>query len=299
MNSESAGRTARTRGANDRLLRASERLDHRPVDPQALLTQEALRRYIEACICPFCGAGPFKLLPMHTNQAHGIDKRELRARAGLTSNEPISSAEFRSAQRANAIEADLGHSHFAEMGRRRAKRGSDLTEAGRAKISANARAINDRLTPEERSERMRQIAIAVSPEARKRQGESLKRYHAENPAPAERLEKMQAGLRTPEARAKQAAAAASRRLGHGTVAEYSHHGCRCDPCKAAKKASRPGPGIRRGEAHGKSKITDAQVAELRKLAADGVKQRTLAEMFGIGEGTVSLIVRNKSRVSPN
>lgn len=49
----------------------------------------------------------------------------------------------------------------------------------------------------------------------------------------------------------------------------------------------------RGERHGMSKLTNAEVDEIR--SSRGIKQKDLAERYGVSVATISLIVRNKSR----
>lgn len=54
----------------------------------------------------------------------------------------------------------------------------------------------------------------------------------------------------------------------------------------------------RGEQHGRAKLTDAQVAEVRQLyAAGGVSQRELARRFGVSQAGISILVRGCVRVS--
>ena len=63
-------------------------------------SQEAIRQAIESQVCPWCGAGPFKMLPVHTNKAHAIDKWELRDLAGLSSQDALCAPEARAAMSA-------------------------------------------------------------------------------------------------------------------------------------------------------------------------------------------------------
>lgn len=46
-------------------------------------SREALRRAIESETCPFCGAGPYKNLGLHTHKTHGMSAAELRTIAGV------------------------------------------------------------------------------------------------------------------------------------------------------------------------------------------------------------------------
>ncbi len=66
-------------------------------------SRDALLRSIEAQRCPWCGRGPFKMLPVHTNKAHGVDKWELRELAGLSTSDSLVSEEVRDALRAAAL----------------------------------------------------------------------------------------------------------------------------------------------------------------------------------------------------
>lgn len=62
-------------------------------------SKEALRAAIESQTCPWCGRGPFKMLAMHTNREHGIDRVELRDMAGIPRSGSICSAETSDASR--------------------------------------------------------------------------------------------------------------------------------------------------------------------------------------------------------
>jgi hypothetical protein len=55
--------------------------------------------------------------------------------------------------------------------------------------------------------------------------------------------------------------------------------------------------IRRGERHHWAKLTNAQIADLRQLRAEGWKQQALADRFGISDGAVSLILSGKRRAN--
>lgn len=54
----------------------------------------------------------------------------------------------------------------------------------------------------------------------------------------------------------------------------------------------------RGERHGRAKLTDAQVAQLRERAAFGARQVDLARRFRVSEATVSYLVRYLRRLRP-
>lgn len=97
----SRGRSSVTRGVNDRMLRVEARERHRDLDPQALLTETVVRRYVDSRICPYCGAGPFVLLASHTSRAHGVSPLELRHAAGLRSKHSLSTPDHQAAMRAH------------------------------------------------------------------------------------------------------------------------------------------------------------------------------------------------------
>jgi hypothetical protein len=292
----SKGRTHKTLGRNDRLLRSEQSLRKADTDPQGLLTIDAVRRHIIAQTCPYCGAGPFKSLASHTNKAHGIDRKELRERGGFLVSESIAAPEYSEACRQRAVENDqaaaiVKHSRDT-AGVKRGPR--PLNDIAKQKIADTVRATNDRLSPEQRSERMKAIAAAnpAGSAARQRQGKSLRQWHIENAdISAAMVSAMQAGYATPETQEKLAAVAERRRFPHGTAARYSHGGCRCDPCRDAKRASRPGPGIRSGETHPAAKLTDAQRASVPLLVGKGQSQKSVADELGVSQGTISRIMR--------
>lgn len=52
--------------------------------------------------------------------------------------------------------------------------------------------------------------------------------------------------------------------------------------------------IVRGSAHKNSKLTDSDVIEIRKLLAEGVVQRKIAERFNVTQTVVSLVARRRT-----
>ena len=48
------------------------------------MDRQVFRTIVLAGMCPFCDAGPFKIVAGHTNRAHGVDRKKLRDLAGLT-----------------------------------------------------------------------------------------------------------------------------------------------------------------------------------------------------------------------
>lgn len=53
----------------------------------------------------------------------------------------------------------------------------------------------------------------------------------------------------------------------------------------------------RGEHHWRTKLTDVQVAEIRRLAAAGAKGTHLATHYGCSKSRISVIVAHKSRIA--
>lgn len=62
---------------------------------------KAVRAAIEAQACPFCGAGPYKSVGIHTARIHGVTAAELRKLAGWTKGARICSPEH--SQKMNAV----------------------------------------------------------------------------------------------------------------------------------------------------------------------------------------------------
>lgn len=56
--------------------------------------------------------------------------------------------------------------------------------------------------------------------------------------------------------------------------------------------------VRRGEKHPGSKLSDADVEEIRRLLQTDCKQAHIAKMFGVTQPLVSKIANNKIRVKP-
>lgn len=66
--------------------------------------------------------------------------------------------------------------------------------------------------------------------------------------------------------------------------------------KLANHADRHRHGtVPRGEGHKRCRVTDAQVLEIRDMAAAGIRQRDIASRLGISQTQVGRIVRNESR----
>lgn len=103
----------------------------------------AVRAAINAQTCPICGNGPYKVLAVHTNKAHGIDRRELREMAGLTSNDSICAPEYAQGARERAVRSEL-HKIGNEVQRSRGRKPQEWSKSGLAKQTAAITAWNQR-----------------------------------------------------------------------------------------------------------------------------------------------------------
>lgn len=102
------------------------------------LTEERIRAAIAARVCPWCAAGPFKCLALHTRKIHGVDRWELRDLAGLTTRESVCTPELSDTLRdakPRKVQVQLALNAAAAARGKRAPR--KLTRAGRAKLAEN------------------------------------------------------------------------------------------------------------------------------------------------------------------
>jgi predicted RNA-binding Zn-ribbon protein involved in translation (DUF1610 family) len=137
---------ARTRSINERTLRSKQLLakgESGTFGAVVAPSPEAVRAAIVAQTCPFCGRGPYKVLAVHTNKTHGVDKRELREMAGLTLGVSICSEGYS----ARARELASGRAFDgAAIGANRKKQPREWTSAGKVKVTENLVRWNE--TPE-------------------------------------------------------------------------------------------------------------------------------------------------------
>jgi hypothetical protein len=208
----------------------------RPEPAEWGVTPDEARALLMRQVCPVCGEGPWKSPLNHVARKHGIDKITMRDVCGLTTLVSVVDPELRErcVERGRAVDM----STVNQPGRPRKKQ--RWTSAGRAAFTANIEAVNQ--TPEAASQRLAALAKARTPDARKRQGASLKaRWDALTDD--ERRAKSEQLRRTPEELSEQATAAWDRRgrKPHGTRASY-RRGCKCDECRAAYLAYRKSHG---------------------------------------------------------
>jgi len=86
------------RGTTSEALRAKRLNEKKPAgqqDDNRLVSydQHSVRAALDAQLCPFCGAGPYKVVATHASMSHGVSARELRKYAGLPQRSSICSPE--------------------------------------------------------------------------------------------------------------------------------------------------------------------------------------------------------------
>lgn len=197
---------------------------------------EEIRAGISCQVCPWCGKGPFKMLPVHVNRIHGIDKWELRELAGYATTDPLCGASAIASMRAAA--AANNHIEVAIAASRRGRSRQRWTRAGRDRVQGNLERWALENPDEAAQQRAKAIRASKAADAVTKHSESLKRHYQEHP---ERIQELRARAArffyTDEADAKRAAKRAANRRPCGTAAAY-RRGCRCEACRAAKRASR-------------------------------------------------------------
>jgi len=160
---------SRTLAVNERVLKGKELLRKTPDGQFGQLvppSKEAVRAAIEAQLCPFCARGPYKSLAVHTCKAHGVNSRELRQMAGMTTLEPTCAPEYSERQR-EVMKATPERTARMNQANREAppdRAKWTWTEAGRKKVSDNLKAFN----ATEQGSSMRSVAGRLGVEARKR-----------------------------------------------------------------------------------------------------------------------------------
>lgn len=125
------------------MLRAVALLPRHPAgvkEPVSPMSPEKIRAAIDAGTCPWCGRGPFAMLPVHTNKTHGVDKWELRELAELSTNDPLCSPELRerlsTAFKSQPPEIQKDRQRRATEGSR-VRKGKRWTTTGRARVAQN------------------------------------------------------------------------------------------------------------------------------------------------------------------
>lgn len=135
-----------------RAVRLREKTPAGQVEREVSYDPAAVREAITAQRCPFCDGGPYKVIAVHTNKTHGIDRRELREMAGLTSNDSICAPEYSEGARERAERREL-HKIGNETQRTRGRKPQQWSKAGREKNRATIISVNETSTDEERAAR--------------------------------------------------------------------------------------------------------------------------------------------------
>lgn len=146
---------------------AKPRLSSDPV-----LSEAEIREALEALCCPWCGAGPFRMVSAHIYPRHGITARQVRDAAGLTLRHSLTSADVRRQRTAEALK------HPVPPPRPGVPQGPK--RQGKARM---------------RSQRANQQRILGTPELNERRLAGLRRRVAERMADPHEREKMQAQAR--------------------------------------------------------------------------------------------------------
>jgi len=129
-------------------------------------TRDQIRAGIEAQICPWCGAGPFKILAGHTTRLHGVDRRQLRDLAGMFFKDPACAPEVTEAFRERAKQS--ARVPTPSKGYRK-----NLSEAA---AEANRRKLDAVRSPEQRAAA---TAASHTPEAKSKRSATLRQRAAE------------------------------------------------------------------------------------------------------------------------
>lgn len=125
--------------------------------PQAAPSAQALREFIQAQACPWCGKGPFTMLAGHTQRQHGVSAAELRRMAVLNKDAPLCSP-------------DLSQTH------REARQGRQLPEKAYENLrKRREQGLTIQLSEAGRASHRNKLAKVRTPEARAKMGRTLSR----------------------------------------------------------------------------------------------------------------------------
>jgi hypothetical protein len=156
-------------------------------------SQEAIRRALEARLCPWCGKGPWDSIAGHTVRAHGVDRKELRDLAGLTYSVSLTSDRLHQRNKDRARERGAPDGHLGK---------------GKTKVLSKVaqKIARDKIRAVQSVEQREQaLQAAHTPEAQAKRSSSLRQSYDER-------------LGGPPQ--------------HGTDRMYRSRGCRCDQCRA-------------------------------------------------------------------
>lgn len=193
--------------------------------------RDAIRRGIEAQLCPWCGKGPYAMLAVHTNKIHDVDKWMLRELAGLTTRDPLCAPEVSE----KMAEANRQNPHLEKMHAVAKTRGPKRwTSAG---IEKNKTTIVEwtKANPDAHREASSTGSQHLTAEGKERRSAAARAAGLARAAELRVLAPQ--WMQTPEAQAKRAETRAKNARPCGTRAAY-RRGCRCDKCREAYLAYR-------------------------------------------------------------
>lgn len=281
---------------------------------------ERMRAAIESETCPFCGAGPYLNLGLHTNRNHGVSAAELREMAGLKRvcaealsdkcrDSLVSRVDFAEiSQRGNEAAMKAGAQSIAAAASlaarlalmaerdpeicRRAASGEPLADIARAfGIAYNTvhaclvrHGIEPSLEQTNAARRARLTEHRAAAKATREQNHAIER--TERLARFDQLGGDWAAMHT---------LADEIGVSPKSMTDYLKKAGVVLPDGRAVSAKRGGPrpalrGIPNRSARAAS---DEQIREIQRLSQSGVSQAEIAEQFGIGKSTISRILAGK------
>lgn len=191
------------------------------------VTQAEARALLRRQVCPVCGEGPWKSPLNHAAKRHGILKTDIREACGLNSVESVVDPGLREvfSERGRAAGRDMRG--LATRPRKKYR----VTSAGKAALTQNLKDV----TPDQSRKALK---AAHTPESEAKRSATLRAKWAAM-SPEERRAATNLPAATSAEQSRRARVGWERRglQPCGTVAAYKR-GCRCDDCRAAKKASR-------------------------------------------------------------
>jgi hypothetical protein len=106
--------------------------------------RERARELVSEGMCPFCDAGPFKVVALHTEAKHETSAFDLRQLLGYVTRRSICDPEYRSACSQRASEGFVNHVNHGTGDRNAARRETEASRRQLAERHAKA------MTPEAR-----------------------------------------------------------------------------------------------------------------------------------------------------
>ena len=200
------------RGASTAHLRA-EAIRNRPPagvkEPTQPVSREAIRAAIDAQTCPWCGRGPFAMLPVHTNKVHGVDKWELRELAGYSTRDALCSEEVRAKMAAGQDAERNTEVRAMAVAASKERQPQRWTRAGRERQVETIRRWMEENPEEARASQRKAARAERSAEGEQRRIDASRKRHRSQ---AE-IDAFRARMASPEVAAKREAARLAKRDG--------------------------------------------------------------------------------------